>query len=85
MPDGPERTELYLQMVRYLDEKCVWIWEGFPISFMLRYDYVENSVPHDFSFVRCKYLSINESLRSRRQGASAPLSYREIRPAGRQR
>lgn len=85
MPDGPERTELYLQMVRYLDEKCVWIWEGFPISFMLRYDHVENSVPHDFSFVRWKYLSINESRRSRRQGVSAPLSYREIRPAGRQR
>ena len=83
MPDCPERTALYVKMVRYLDEKCVWIWEGFPISFMLRYDYVENSVPHDFSFVRWKYLSVDGKLRAKRQRSSKPLTYSEIRPGRR--
>ena len=84
MPDSAERTALYIRMVKLLDEKCVWIWEGFPISFMLRYDYLENSVPHDFSFTRWKYLSINESLRQQRQKQTRPLTYSEI-SSGRRR
>ncbi len=78
MPDGAERTELYLQMVKLLDEKCVWIYEGFPVSFSLRYDYLENSVPHDFGFVRWKYLSINEQLKAARKKQFRPLSFAEL-------
>ncbi len=78
LPDGAERSELYLQMVKLLDEKCVWIYEGFPVSFALRYDYLENSVPHDFGFVRWKYLSINEKLKTERKRHFRPLTFSEL-------
>ncbi len=78
LPDGAERSELYLKMVKLLDEKCVWIYEGFPVSFSLRYDYLENSVPHDFGFVRWKYLSINENLKTARKKMLRPLSFAEL-------
>ncbi|MCI5779261.1 MAG: ABC transporter substrate-binding protein [Lentisphaeria bacterium] len=78
LSDGPERTALYEAMVKLLNDRCVWIWEGFPISCVLRYDYLENSVPHDFSFVRWKYLSINEPLRAERRRRLRPLSFAEL-------
>ncbi len=78
MPDGMERTALYLQMVKHLNDRCVWIWEGFPVSYALRYDYLENSVPHDFGFVRWKYLSVNEKKKAERKKMLRPLSFSEL-------
>ena len=78
MPAGPERTALYEKMVRLLNDRCVWIWEGFPVSYMLRYDYLENSVPHDFSFTRWKYLSVNAARRAEIKRKLRPLSLSEL-------
>jgi ABC-type oligopeptide transport system substrate-binding subunit len=82
LPDGAERTALYEQMVKRLDEQCVWIWEGFPVSYALRYDYLENSVSHDFGFVRWKYLSINEAKKAARKKQFRPLSFTELQGGG---
>lgn len=78
MEDSPERTELYLQMIRLLNEKCVWIYEGFPVSGVLRYSWLENSVPHDFGFTRWKYLSVDVEARARAKAAFRPLSLGEL-------
>ena len=80
---SPERTALYEKMVRLLDAKCVWIWEGFPITCRLRYDYLENSLPHDFSFTRWKYLSIDEARRAAVKRTLRPLSPGELAGGGR--
>jgi ABC-type transport system substrate-binding protein len=78
MPDSPERTALYLQMIRLLDEKCVWIYEGFPVTGVLRYNWLENSVPHDFGFNRWKYLSVDVAARARAKAGFRPLSLGEL-------
>ncbi len=78
MPDSPERTELYLQMVKLLDEKCVWIYEGFPVSVVLRQCWLENSYPHDFSFTRWKYLSVDVKKREESRKNFRPLSMSEL-------
>lgn len=78
LPPGAERDALCLRMVRRLEEECVWIFEGFPISGVLRYRWLENSVPHDFSFVRWKYLSVDEAARKRLKSSFRPLSLNEL-------
>ena len=78
MPDSPERTALYLQMVKVLDEKCVWIYEGFPVSVVLRHSWLENSYPHDFSFTRWKYLSVDVQKRMEAKKKFRPLSLAEL-------
>lgn len=78
MPDGSRRTEIYLQMVKLLDEKCVWIYEGFPVSGVLRYNWLENSKPHDFSFTRWKYLSVNDTMRQKQKRTFRPLSLQQL-------
>lgn len=78
MPDSPERSKLYLQMVKLLEDKCVWIYEGFPVSGVLRYSWLQNSVPHDFSFTRWKYLSVDPEAREKRKAAFRPLSLNEL-------
>ena len=62
--DCVQKDQLIARMVKLLDDECVWIWEGFPVSFALHYNWLENSVPHDFSFVRWKYLSVNDKKRT---------------------
>ncbi|MBO5668700.1 MAG: hypothetical protein J6S43_06200 [Lentisphaeria bacterium] len=78
LPDCLERTELYLQMVRILEEKCVWIYEGFPVSGVLRHSWLQNSIPHDFSFTRWKYLSVDPDGREKRKAGFRPLSLNEL-------
>lgn len=78
MPESPERDALYLAMVKLLDEKCVWIYEGFPVSGVLRYKWLENSVPHDFGFTRWKYLSVNDQLREETRRYFTPLSLTDL-------
>jgi ABC-type transport system substrate-binding protein len=78
MADCPERTALYLQMVKLLEEKCVWIYEGFPVSVVLRHSWLENSYPHDFSFTRWKYLSVDVQKRVEAKKKFRPLSLTEL-------
>jgi ABC-type transport system substrate-binding protein len=82
MPDCPERTELYCRMVRHLNEQCVWIYEGFPVSGVLSYNWLENSVPHDFNFTRWKYLSVDVAKRERMKKSFRPLSLGELAAGG---
>lgn len=78
MPDSPLRTEKYKQMVRYLAEQCVWIYEGYPVSYQLNHAWLENFVPHDFGFARWKYLSVDTSLREKLKKDFKPVGMSEL-------
>ena len=78
MADSPERTLLYCKMAELVVKKCAWICEGFPVNAMLYHGFVENYFPHDFSFVRWKYLNINEALRNKLLPDFTPLSFTEL-------
>lgn len=78
MPDSPERTGKYKKMVRYLADKCVWIYEGYPISYQLNHAWLENFIPHDFGFARWKYLSVNSSRRKKLKKTFRPVKMSEL-------
>ena len=78
MPDSPERTERYREMVRYLGTKCPWIFEGFPIAYQLNHAWLENYHPHDFAFARWKYLTVDPERRRQLKATFTPLSMREL-------
>jgi ABC-type transport system substrate-binding protein len=78
MPDSPERTELYKQMVRYLSGKVPWVFEGFPISYQLNQAWLENYLPHDFAFSKWKYLSVDPRQRRELQKTFKPLGFDEL-------
>ena len=78
MPDSPERTALYRKMAALLAEKCVWILEGYPISWLLCHSWLENYVPGDFAFNSYKYLSVDPAKREKLKSAFRPLSFREL-------
>ena len=82
MDDSPERSELCLKMVKMLDEKCVWIYEGFPVSGVLNYSWLQNSIRHDFGFVRWKYLSVDARKRAIERKNFKPLSLDELSAGG---
>ena len=79
MPDSPERTALYQAMVRYLIPLVPWIYEGIPVTYQLKYTWLENFLPHDFAFSRWKYLAVRAEERERRRRAFRPLDFRALR------
>ncbi len=78
MPDSPERTERYRNMVRYLAEQVPWVFEGFPIAYQLNHAWLENYRPHDFVFSKWKYLSVDPEERDRLRRTFKPLSFSEL-------
>ena len=78
MPDSPERTRRYREMTAYLAEACPWIFEGFPISYLLAYDWLQNFHPHDFAFGRWKYLAVDAERREAARKTFKPLSFAEL-------
>ncbi len=78
LPEGPERARRYAEMAAYLTEQCVWIIEGVPISYLLCHRWLENYLPHDFSFSRWKYLSVDPARREAARAEFRPLSLREL-------
>ena len=78
MPDSPERTELFRRMVRYLGEKCVWIYEGIPVSYQLCHAWLENYEPHDFPYDRLKYLSVSPDRRAKLKPTFTPLDFSQL-------
>ena len=82
MPDSPERTALFRRMVRHLGEKCVWIYEGVPISYQLCHEWLENYEPHDFPYDRWKYLSVSPERRNELKPTFAPLNFSELSGGG---
>ena len=79
MPDSPERTSKYKEMVKYLSTKCPWIFESFAISYQLNHNWLQNFVPHDFAFSRWKYLAIDAEKREQMKKNFKPLSLKELR------
>jgi ABC-type transport system substrate-binding protein len=79
MSDSPERTRKYEEMVKYLCEKCPWIFESFAISYQLNHAWLQNFVPHDFAFSRWKYMSIDTEQRKKLKKQFKPLSLNELR------
>lgn len=78
MPDCPERSEIYRQMAEIIADKCVWIMEGFPISWLLYHSWLENYVPGDFAFNFYKYLSVDPDRRETAKKSFRPLSFGEL-------
>ncbi len=78
MADSPERTELYKKMSELVIKKCAWICEGFPVNGMLYHGFVENYLPHDFGFIRWKYLNINKNMQQKLLPSFKPLSFSEL-------
>ena len=78
MPDSKERTQKYEEMANFLTNECVWIFEGFPISFQLTHGWLENYIPHDFAFSRYKYLVPNNDKKTKLLKKFKPLSFKEL-------
>lgn len=79
MPDSPERTRKYVEMVKYLGTQCPWIFESFAVSYQLNHAWLENFVPHDFAFSCWKYLSVDPEKRKNMKKKFKPLSFEELR------
>ena len=78
MPDSPERIELFKRMTRLVGERCAWIFEGFPVSYLVAHKWVGNYRHHDFPFNRWKFLSIDTALRDKLKPTFTPLSFAEL-------
>ena len=78
MADSPERTRRYREMAEYLTKQCPWIFEGFPISYLLHHSWLQNYHPHDFAFSRWKYLTVDPAEREKVRKTFTPLTFREL-------
>lgn len=79
MPDSPERTLKYRRMSDWLNDNCLWILEGYPISFQLIHSWTQNYLPHDFAFCRWKYLSVDSAKRRAMIKSFKPVNMSELR------
>ena len=78
MADSPARTELYRNMVAFLQSKQPWIFESYPIRFRLKYPWLRNYLQCDFDFVRWKYLTADPEMRKTMVKKFSPLSFSEL-------
>jgi oligopeptide transport system substrate-binding protein len=63
MPDTPERTGMYVQMIRIISEDCVVMPIFEPESFTLYYDWMRNIKQHPVGYGFLKYRRIDPGLR----------------------
>ncbi len=63
MPDCPERTELYAQMARIINEQCPLRLLSEPQSYVLVYDWLENYKHHPIGYGTTQYFRINTERR----------------------
>ena len=68
MLPGPRRRELYVKMVRMLNEDCPALLLSEPISFVLVHPWMHNLKPHPFGYGFAKYASIDVEARRRAGG-----------------
>jgi ABC-type transport system substrate-binding protein len=68
MNDSPQRTALYVQMVRMISEDCPVLLLSEPLSFVLTYDWVRNVKAHPFGYGFFKYRQIDTAQRRRLGG-----------------
>ena len=68
MPDSPQRTKLYAEMVDILSEDCPVLMLSQPVSYVLSYTWVKNSKPHPVGYGYGKYIRIDTAERRRLGG-----------------
>jgi len=68
MQDTPERTELYVQMIRMISEECPVMLTTEPENFVLYYDWVHNVKPHPIGYGYLQYRRLDTQLRAKRGG-----------------
>ncbi|HAU39037.1 MAG TPA: hypothetical protein DCX07_15160 [Phycisphaerales bacterium] len=68
MDDTPERTALYVKMIRKISEDVPVLLLSEPESFLLAYDWVRNIKPHPVGYGFTKYRRIDAPLRAQLGG-----------------
>lgn len=63
LPNGPDKTNIYKQMVSILIEDCPWIFGSHRIGYTLVQPWLKNYKPNDFDHTRYKYYRIDSSLK----------------------
>lgn len=79
LPDGPERNALCEKMVDRVAADSPWIFEGFPVSSLVRHAWLENYHVHDFAFNRWKYLTVDPARRAEMCRTFTPLRFEDLR------
>ena len=78
MSDSPERDALYRQMAQIINEDCVWILEGIPLSWQLKHHWLQNFRHHDFGFSKWKYITVDPASRKQLKSTFTPLTFRDL-------
>jgi len=68
MPPSPERTNLYVRMLKILNEDCPCVPVNEPIGFFLVHPWVRNVKPHPIGYGFMKCQRIDAALRARMGG-----------------
>ena len=68
MMPSPQRTELYVKMIRMLGEDCPVLLLFEPVNFTLSYDWVYNVKPHPIGYGFGRYTRIDPAQRAREGG-----------------
>lgn len=64
MPDIPERTRLYVEMIRMINEDCPVLLLFEPENFVLYHDWVKNVKPHPVGYGYMRFRRIDTELRT---------------------
>jgi ABC-type transport system substrate-binding protein len=67
LPAGPERTQLYVEMIRLVAEDCPVLMLSEPLGYVLIYDWLQNVKPHPVGYGYARFQRLDAELR-RRQG-----------------
>ena len=68
MLPSPERTELYVRMLKILNEDCPNLLLSEPVQYVLVHPWVFNVKPHPYGYGNVRYLRIDPELRRRMGG-----------------
>lgn len=68
MPDTPERTAMYVQMVQMISEDCPVLLMSEPESFLLTYKWLGNINPHPIGYGYTKFQHLDPEMRKKMGG-----------------
>ena len=68
MPSSPQRTELYVQMIRMISDDVPVLLLSEPLSYVLDYQWLQNVKAHPFGYGYAKYQRIDVDMRRRLTG-----------------
>ena len=63
LPESPQRTALYKEMVKILVEDAPWVWGVHRIGFVLVNPWIKNVKIHEFANDRRKYFRVEPTLK----------------------